>query len=417
MANGGAIANAAPDGDDGGSASSSPGSTQQSGPVGSVSKALRSTIKGAVNALTPGHQAGPQSSVGSTGPSSTSPIAGVPRMLSDAIRIPTTITGLSGPRQNTTRPSDDPVTATSAAADPDLVTAQGDPGTAPNDPGQPVTPLAPVATALTSTVNQANAAINALVLPATGAVQSVVAPVTGVPSLVVPMADQLVTDLTAPIPDVLTSIQSMLTSATGAVAPMTQIPADFAALFGAAGVPPTGGRPNGITPWPSTAALTDSMPTVRPLAGERGVIGTDGTAEVTATPVSGATHAVAEASSVNANARSKPGDAISEGLRTFFHSYGALVIAASLSAMAAAALPGLIAFLVPTVAGVGVGYRQAKAALAVRASGIARFAGSGPIGIVRSGTFVALRSGARRPNALRGARSITKDAERSHLAA
>ena len=209
----------------------------------------------------------------------------------------------------------------------------------------------------------------------------------------------------------------MLTSATGAVAPVTQIPADFAALFGTAGVPPTGGRPNGVTPWPSTTTLTESVPTARPFAGERGVIGTDGTAAATATPASGATHAIAEASSVNANARSKPGDAMSEGLRTFFHSYGALVIAASLSALAAAALPGLIAFLLPTVAGVGVGYRQAKAGLAVRASGIARFAGSGPIGIVRSGSFVALRSGTRRPNALRVARATTKDAERSHLAA
>jgi hypothetical protein len=84
--------------------------------------------------------------------------------------------------------------------------------------------------------------------------------------------------------------------------------------------------------------------------------------------------------------------ALPEDLRIFFHSYGQLVIAASLSAVAAAALPGLAGMVIPALAGMRIGYRQAKAARNVRASGIARFAGFGPIGIVRSGSVVALRS-------------------------
>ena len=48
-----------------------------------------------------------------------------------------------------------------------------------------------------------------------------------------------------------------------------------------------------------------------------------------------------------------------------------------------------------------VGYRQAKAALAVRLS-ISRFARQGPLGVVRSGSLVSLH--ARRPRALRAVR-------------
>jgi hypothetical protein len=149
---------------------------------------------------------------------------------------------------------------------------------------------------------------------------------------------------------------------------------------------------------------------------EFGAVGTDDAARQV-TPTYGVTKAISEAASVNASARATPGDSTSEGLQAFFHSYGAFVIVASLSALVAAALPGLLAFLVPTAAGIGLGYRQARAGLAVRASGIARFAGSGPVGIVRSGSFVAIRSTTRRPPALRIARSAPADVGNSRLAA
>jgi hypothetical protein len=233
---------------------------------------------------------------------------------------------------------------------------------------------------------------------------------------VTPIADELATGLIAPVPDVLTSIQAMLTATADAFVPVTQVPSDLASLFGFPGAQPASGRVGADILWPSTATVPTPAQTARPHTSEHGPIsasdGAGETARATATSISGATSAMVGASSLNARARTAPADAMSEGLQAFFRSYGALVITASLSAMVAAALPGLVALLIPTVAGVGVGYRQAKAGIALRASGIARFAGSGPVGIVRSGSLIALR-----PSAMRVARPARTDAGGSRLAA
>jgi hypothetical protein len=70
------------------------------------------------------------------------------------------------------------------------------------------------------------------------------------------------------------------------------------------------------------------------------------------------------------------------------------VLPLSLAALAALALPGAGGLLILTAAGVRVGYCQAKAGSAVRTASIARFAGPGgvPVGVVRSGSIVVLRS-------------------------
>ncbi|OBI75842.1 hypothetical protein [Mycobacterium sp. E740] len=94
----------------------------------------------------------------------------------------------------------------------------------------------------------------------------------------------------------------------------------------------------------------------------------------------------------------------------FDHVIDAVLVPASLTALAAVALPGLGALLVVAAAGIRVGYRQAKAGLALRASGITRFAGSGPLGVVRSGSMVALRQRARGP---RTKRAVCPDVSRS----
>ena len=62
-----------------------------------------------------------------------------------------------------------------------------------------------------------------------------------------------------------------------------------------------------------------------------------------------------------------------------------------MAALAAAALPGLGGLLILTAAGVRVGYRQAKANFVLRANNLTRFARQGPIGIVRSGSSIAVR--------------------------
>jgi hypothetical protein len=71
-----------------------------------------------------------------------------------------------------------------------------------------------------------------------------------------------------------------------------------------------------------------------------------------------------------------------------------VLVSVSLAALAGAALPGVGGLGIFTAAGVRVGYRQAKAGLALQPPGIARFARPGPLGVVRSGSLVEVRRGA-----------------------
>jgi hypothetical protein len=73
------------------------------------------------------------------------------------------------------------------------------------------------------------------------------------------------------------------------------------------------------------------------------------------------------------------------------HTVNALFVPASLSALAAVALPGIGGLLLICALGMRIGYRQAKALFEVRRAGIACFAGPGPLGVVRSGSLIALR--------------------------
>ena len=68
-----------------------------------------------------------------------------------------------------------------------------------------------------------------------------------------------------------------------------------------------------------------------------------------------------------------------------------LPVAVSVAALAAGALPGVGGLVILTLAGVRIGYRQAKAGFVLRTAGIARFAGPGPLGVVRSGSLVVVR--------------------------
>ncbi len=80
------------------------------------------------------------------------------------------------------------------------------------------------------------------------------------------------------------------------------------------------------------------------------------------------------------------------GLLPFLkHTLDGVLAPISLMALLAVVLPGVCGLLLISGVGVRVGYRQAKAGLALRASGIARFAGAGPLGVVGSGGLIALR--------------------------
>ena len=67
------------------------------------------------------------------------------------------------------------------------------------------------------------------------------------------------------------------------------------------------------------------------------------------------------------------------------------LVRASLWALLGVVLAGLGGLVAISAVGVRIGYRQAKAGLAMHRAGIARFARAGPIGVVRSGSFVSVR--------------------------
>ncbi|MEV0670908.1 hypothetical protein [Mycobacterium sp. NPDC050441] len=68
----------------------------------------------------------------------------------------------------------------------------------------------------------------------------------------------------------------------------------------------------------------------------------------------------------------------------------AALVVMSLWALFYAALPGLSGLFVAGVTGVRIGYRQAKAGIALHTMELARFARPGPIGIVRTGSLVSV---------------------------
>jgi hypothetical protein len=90
-----------------------------------------------------------------------------------------------------------------------------------------------------------------------------------------------------------------------------------------------------------------------------------------------------------------------EKVRAFLeHTVDALLAPLSLLAVAALASPGVAGLILLGVAGMFVGYRQARAASVLRAVGIGRFVKSGPLGVVRSDGLVAVRA--------RGSRTVRR---------
>ena len=203
-----------------------------------------------------------------------------------------------------------------------------------------------------------------------------------------------------PVADVITLVQEMLTSVTNVVVQLLQVPSDLASLL------------LGMTPVTATATV-------------RGGVGAAASALLLATPASqrlavpptflfgGAPlpEKVAPLATVGDIARTglphelpvsgiaSPAQDVVEktGLGSFLeHTVSAILVPASLSALAAVALPGVGGLLIICVVGMRFGYRQAKALLEVRRAGIACFAGPGPLGVVRSGSLIALRRRASR---------------------
>ena len=252
-------------------------------------------------------------------------------------------------------------------------------------------------------------------------VPSVVGPVSNVSASVVPLA-QLPSDLysfllgiagVAPVSDVSALVQDMLTSVAGAVVPLAQLPSDLLSLLGIAGVPPVVGEVAGIHDPGLSAAAAASVASRLPLGLPPPGISGPPLAGVSGLPVTsettGATLDVSALGRASAARMAPPEPDAALPIHagsSFRHVLGAIVLSVSLWALAAAALPGASGLGLLTLAGVRVGYRQAKAGVAVHATGIAHFARQGPLGIVRSGSLVLVH-----PRALRVVRpeALTAD--------
>ena len=353
----------ATDGATAGATSGGPDTTTQPRPLARVTQSVRTTLDEVTTTLAASRQRLRQSLAGQTGTAKESPLATVSSGLAETTPITRTVTGVLDTTQTPRTPTDDSVIAPAAgAAVPDVAS--------------------PVIDAFASTANQLAS------IPASATTTAL----TTVTSLVDPVTTELsIASLTAPIPDVIASLQELLTATTDAFAPLTALPSDLASLFAVAGTSPT-------SPSVGSGVAASGLPGAAPpqliqlLTGTPDGIRTDANAVVPTPPIDVAA-ALGRASSASTSAQVAPDGVAPGGVSAFFGSGAGLIaiVAVSLAALAAAAVPGVAGLLASAAAGVRLGHRQAKAQMAIRASGIARFAVGGPVGVVRSGTLVSLR--------------------------
>ena len=244
----------------------------------------------------------------------------------------------------------------------------------------PVTPPAPLVTAFTSMTFTTMATVAASLGNAAAAIPAVI--------WSLPYS-------TTPISDVIALLETILASVTESVTVVARLPADLVALLGTGTVgtgPVLMGEPadHRMDLLEARSVLAESPQTSSPMlvlvnqqSGEGIDIGS-GFAEFGPTALAAAFGAPIK--TVPASVPAMAGEYES----LFDRAFGALLVPLSLWALATGALPGLFGLLVVFGAGARVGYRQAKAGFAVRVGGIARFAGPGPLGVVRSGSLVAL---------------------------
>ena len=249
---------------------------------------------------------------------------------------------------------------------------------------------------VTTTIQQL---VNAVQQPAANAITSATNTIAAAPAQVTAPPP------TTPLAGVITSVQYILNTVVGVVAPLMQTAGDLyallgfqsttAPLIGESGVPTFTADRGGPLFGPQVAQWTSAVPA----AGSGGPL--FGTMTPPQQPVLGAvakSSALVQQLSLSGTAPLAPEGIRPADTRTLLeHVVSAVLVPASLTALAAFALPGIGGLLVVMAFGIRVGYRQAKAGLALRASGIARFAGGGPLGVVRSGSLVSLHT--RRPRA------------------
>lgn len=220
-----------------------------------------------------------------------------------------------------------------------------------------------------------------------------------------------------PITDVITAIQIMITAVVNAVAEVAKVPGNLLDLLGVSAVdgprPPVfgaAGSVNGAPPVAVDAPLIGTEPMQLPhVDADAPLFGN----VVQASDLGGVTN-ISMTHKVALSGLEPAPATVSAGTTSFLdHVVKSVLAPASLTALAAIAVPGIGGLLIVCVAGIRVGYRQAKASLALRVSGIARFAGPGPMGVVRSGSLISLHTRGKRIDKPRAAHAVRASTERS----
>jgi hypothetical protein len=265
------------------------------------------------------------------------------------------------------------------------------PATSPSPPPQSAPAAAPAAD-----VAEVVAPVSKAVADAAKAAQSFAAVIATLPKS------------PTPVDDFVAALQDLLSAVSAVTATLARVPAEIAALLGVPGRGPSptdtavsGGVGRSLdSAAASKAAKTLTVPTfpksparspqmIGGAASRGGLLGSP-------TPGAGVLTGSGDELSVSGPVPTTPVAAgKSEDSSTLKHAVGAVFVAASLLALAALALPGSLGLLLVGAVGTRIGYRQAKAAAMLRPLGAARFVRSGPLGVVRSGTMIALA--ARRP--------------------
>ena len=235
------------------------------------------------------------------------------------------------------------------------------------------------------------AAARTVVAPVRNAVKGVGTAVGAIPVVVAKLPSS-----PTPAKDVITAVQDLLTSVAAVGVPLAQLPSDLASLLGFRGMAP--GGIGGSLYGAGLSAVLDS-PVLPSRAAQWSQIlltsgnwGVPSTGNVAGHPtLGGVATGLSQQLSISGVAVAPEVVAPTGVLSILKHTITAVLVPASLTALAALALPGIGGLLIISAAGMLVGYRQAKAAVTLRAAGIARFARLGPLGVVRSGSLVALR--------------------------
>ncbi|GLP76449.1 hypothetical protein TUM20983_35590 [Mycobacterium antarcticum] len=393
------------------------------GPISTIADSLRkavqdswqSTVQGVTGTLTslakPGGASGiPESPkttfggsptvYGSTGPSAsvtdpvpstdalapvTEALAPVTEALSPATEAVTPVTEPVVPVTESVTPVSGPVAPVSQSSPP--------PSTTPPVAIPTVAPLPFQSNPFLAAWNAAAPVTNALTVFANTVIK--------VPGVIVALPTS-----TAPVTDVLTTIQSLLTSATDAGVSLSQLPSDLTQLLGIPVATPTvtigaGVRQPQVAATPTAPVATpgwSALPQL-PVVALPSVAGAPALAPLPSlvTPLDVTTTGILRGETGTGSALVVgKGAAANDVLSTVEHVIGAFVATVSLTALAAVALPGILGLLTTCAAGIRVGYRQAKAGSVLPNTVVSRFVGSGPIGVVRSGAQVELRSRAPR---------------------